>query len=203
MKQNLILLFLIFSYCVSFSNETKIDTLVNKKREIFFNKVTPSFEEANKAKLIIQHIDSSKLFNIRFVVPNYCYRYKTTLNDYFIIKTKKGSYRFDNQKILLPENNDQIFYVRDVMVIGKYIFEANVKSDLLMEILSDSILKVEFNFMPNANIEEGVKKIRNNDTLDRLEKHMISLSKRTIKVTIKEPEKDKLNLIKSFIETAF
>lgn len=200
MKQYIILIFLIFSFSVSFSKETKIDTILNKKYEVTFNKVTPSFEEANKAKLIIQYIDSNKLFNIKFIVPNYCYRYKTTLNDYFIIQTKKGSYRFDNQVTSLPENNNQIF---DVMVIGKYIFETNIKSDALKEILSNSIQKVEFNFMPNASIEEGVKKIRINDKLDELEKHMISLSKRKIKITIKEPEKDTLNLIKSFIESAF
>lgn len=200
MKQYIILIFLIFSYSVSFSKDTKIDTILNKKLEVNFNKVTPSFEEANKAKLIIQYIDSSKLFNIRFVVPNYCYRHKTTLDDYFIIQTKKGSYRFDNQVNSLPENNNQIFYV---MVIGKYIFETNIKSDALKQILSNSIQKVEFNFMPNNNIEEGVQKIRKSDKLDELEKHMISLSKRTIKITIKEPEKNQLDFIKSFVDTFF
>ena len=200
MKAYVLIICAVFLCNLAFGKVSKTDTGLYKQFTIIFHKVTPSFEEANKAKLIIQYIDSNKLFNIKFIVPNYCYRYKTTLNDYFIIQTKKGSYRFDNQVNSLPENNNQIFYV---MVIGKYIFETNIKSDALKEILSNSIQKVEFNFMPNASIEEGVKKIRINDKLDELEKHMISLSKRKIKVTIKDPEKNQLDFIKSFVEPAF
>lgn len=131
MKAYVLIICAVFLCNLAFGKVSKTDTGLYKQFTIIFHKVTPSFEEANKAKLIIQYIDSNKLFNIKFIVPNYCYRYKTTLNDYFIIQTKKGSYRFDNQVNSLPENNNQIFYV---MVIGKYIFETNIKSDALKEI---------------------------------------------------------------------
>lgn len=200
MKAYVLIICAVFLCNLAFGKVSKTDTGLYKQFTISFHKVTPSFEEANKAKLIAKYLDSAQLFNLRFVVPNYCYRYQTTPNDYFTIHTEKQSYRFANTIRALPENNDKLFYV---MVIGKYIFETNIKSDALKEILSNSIQKVEFNFLPNNNIEEGVQKIRKNDKLDELEKHMISLSKRTIKVTIKDPEKNQLDFIKSFVEPAF
>lgn len=121
----------VFLCNLAFGKVSKTDTGLYKQFTISFHKVTPSFEEANKAKLIAKYLDSAQLFNLRFVVPNYCYRYQTTPNDYFTIHTEKQSYRFANTIRALPENNDKLFYV---MVIGEYVFETNIKSDALKEI---------------------------------------------------------------------
>lgn len=120
----------------------------------------------------------------------------TTLNDYFIIQTKNKSYRFYNSINSLPDNNHKIF---DVMVIGEYVFETKISSDFLKNILDESFRKIEFIFSPNNKIEEGIQKIKKNERLDGLEKHMISLSKRSIKITIKYPDIIQLSNLKKMI----
>lgn len=196
MKQFCLMILAFISWFSSFSQEKDNQISPKNNFEIIFNTVKPSFEEANKAIMKLNYIDSLKVFNIKFIVPNYCYRYMTTLNDYFIIQTKNKSYRFYNSINSLPDNNHKIF---DVMVIGEYVFETKISSDFLKNILDESFRKIEFIFSPNNKIEEGIQKIKKNERLDGLEKHMISLSKRSIKITIKYPDIIQLSNLKKMI----
>lgn len=196
MKQFCLMILAFISWFSSFSQEEDNQISPKNNFEIIFNTVKPSFEEANKAIMKLNYIDSLKVFNIKFIVPNYCYRYMTTLNDYFIIQTKNKSYRFYNSINSLPDNNHKIF---DVMVIGEYVFETKISSDFLKNILDESFRKIEFIFSPNNKIEEGIQKIKKNERLDGLEKHMISLSKRSIKITIKYPDIIQLSNLKKMI----
>lgn len=196
MKQFCLMILAFISWFSSFSQEEDNQISTKNNFEIIFNTVKPSFEEANKAIMKLNYIDSLKVFNIKFIVPNYCYRYMTTLNDYFIIQTKNKSYRFYNSINSLPDNNHKIF---DVMVIGEYVFETKISSDFLKNILDESFRKIEFIFSPNNKIEEGIQKIKKNERLDGLEKHMISLSKRSIKITIKYPDIIQLSNLKKMI----
>lgn len=200
MKKYLLFLFFGLKCCTLLGNTSLTDSLNDESFRISFLKVNPSFDEANKAHLLISHNKSQNNFNIRFVVPNYCYRYMTTINDYFVIKTVKGDYKFNNIVNAVPVNSDKIFHV---MVIGQYIFETTLTIDDFKEIFSQDIKKIEFYFMPNDSIRVGVEKLVKAKKLDELEKHMILLAKRRIEVTIKEPNQQEADRIKVFIKNRF
>jgi hypothetical protein len=200
MKKYLLCLFFAIKCCTLLGSTSFTDSLNDESFRISFLKVNPSFDEANKAHLLISHNKSQNNFNIRFVVPNYCYRYMTTINDYFVIKTAKGDYKFNNMVNAVPLNSDKIFHV---MVIGQYIFETTLTTDNFKEIFSQDIKKIEFNFMPNDSIRVGVEKLAKAKKLDELEKHMISLAKRRIEVTIKEPNQQEADRIKVLIKNRF
>ncbi|MDB9473433.1 hypothetical protein, partial [Dolichospermum circinale] len=159
-------------------------------------KTRPIFEDSNKARLIIKPIENTQSCRVQFIVPGYIYRHSTSLNDYFIIRTKKKSYQFANQVNSLPINNDQIF---DVVVSGLYVFETDIKRALLQEIVNEQIKKVIFFFTPNSHVKDGVEKIYKGQKLDGLDKHIIMLSKRKIRVAIKEPNLAQMKDIQNFI----
>jgi hypothetical protein len=196
MKQPVFLLIFFLSCHALFGRELSVDTLPGKEIELGFAKTRPIFEDSNKARLIIKPIENTQSCRVQFIVPGYIYRHSTSLNDYFIIRTKKKSYQFTNQVNSPPINNDQIFHV---IVSGLYVFETDINRAILKEIVNDQIKKVEFFFMPNSQVKDGVEKINKGQKLDRLDKHIIALAKKKIKVTIKETNLAQLRDVQNFL----
>jgi hypothetical protein len=177
MKKIQILIFYLLTFNFSFSQEIVSTDTVNCNQAIKFHKVKKSFKEANTAFMKLDYKKENQKGVIKFEIPSFIFRLKTTVSDYCIIETK-------TKKIKLQNTVETT--TKDLNFISYYDFTFFLSTDSLQNILTDEVKKVTFYFTPNPEIEKYLNENRLvNTDYDKLMKRN---SKKTIIYTISKPD---------------
>ena len=96
MKKIQILIFYLLTFNFSFSQEIVSTDTVNCNQAIKFHKVKKSFKEANTAFMKLDYKKENQKGVIKFEIPSFIFRLKTTLSDYCIIETKIKKIKLQN-----------------------------------------------------------------------------------------------------------
>ena len=162
-------------------DKTVLDTITNKI-SLMFNKVKYSDNFSCKAELKVRYLSSSNSVLLHFEVPNYDYRFKTTLNDYAIVKFDKKEQTLQN--LIASKQNER----------GNYIFVFKLSKENLLLILSNKLKSITFYFEPNEAYilrELAIHKGFGSDKT--LMNPYVNLAKQTVKTIVSKPNKKQYN----------
>lgn len=179
-------LLLSFVFCfVKSQNKIAVDT-IKSNITVQYGRVEFSDGWASEAALQSSYEPISKKFMLFFEVPNYDVRYKTTRNDYAIIRVKNKLLKLENQAEIDADG-----------LIQKFIF--HVSRDTIEELVNIGFKKITFYFAPNEDLI--VNRVANEKNLNPHYKERIcKLAKDTVKTTIWRPDKKKLQELKFWLE---
>ena len=179
-----IVLSFIFSWVYS-QNELVIDTITSNIN-VLYDRVEFSDGWACVAALQTSYVSDSNDVVLFFEVPNYDVRYKTTKEDYAIIKIKDKEIRLQNSAAFDADG-----------LIQKFVFKVSKAS--MQEFLDDGFKKITFYFAPNEDFI--VKRLAAEKNLNPEYRVIISqLAKKTAQTTIWNPDKKKLQDLKMWFE---
>lgn len=177
MKKIQILIFSLLIFNYSFSQEIVSTDTVNCNQTIKFHKVKKSFKGANTALMKLDYKKENQKGVIKFEIPSFIFRLKTTLSDYCIIETKTKKIKLQNTVEITT---------KDLNFISYYDFTFLLSTDSLQNILTDEVKKVTFYFTPNSDIK---KYLNENKLVNKgYDKLMKRNSKKTIIYTISKPD---------------
>jgi len=172
----------------SFSQDKVTKDTIDSIQTVRFTKVKKSFKEANTALMKLKYTTDKKTIVLKFNVPSYIFRLKTTVSDYCVIETKTKKITLQNTGEIKSNGTDIISY---------YDFTFYLSKDSTIDILTDEVKKITFYFMPNPEIE--IYLLENKYVNKSYDKLTIRNSKRTIKYTISKPDKIQYNDVLSWL----
>ena len=160
-----------------------------KQKNLLFLKVRPTFQPIDTVFLSISTSTKEDSLALRFKVPSYWFRFKTTLNDYFILKSKTNQYKFFNEVETYPQGD-------------YYMFTSHIQKNALRNLLKEKISYLRFYFTPNNEIAIKITEINQGKKLSELDRHQIKVSKLSFKVKVTDFDLDKnfdiLNWLNTF-----
>lgn len=179
----------IFILCCNLSHSQVNDTVSLNSFVINFNKVKKSFKEGNKAEMKVEYIPNTKMATLKFKVPSFIFRLKTTKSDYCIIET-------NTNQILLQNESEKEVIGNDL--VGFYDFSFNISKDSLANIITDDVKRITFYFMPNPEIEMYL--LQNTHINKSYDKLSIRNSKKTVKYIVSKPDKNQYETFKQWLK---
>jgi hypothetical protein len=172
MKYYLPIIFLLFSSNLKSQKKTsKFYDNTFKEKKLLFLKVKPTFQPIDTVFLTLSTTTNGDSILLEYKVPSYWYRYKTTLNDYFILKSKASEYKFFNEIETINQGN-------------YYVFTSRIQKNTFLSISNDKIKFLKFYFTPNDEIEKRIREINKDKKINELDRHQIRLAKISFKVKV-------------------
>lgn len=162
------------------------DTLRNNI-SVMFNKVKNSYNWSTKAELKVKYVPSNNNVLLFFELLNNDFRFKTTLNDYAILKFDENELRLQNKVEAI--NNER----------GHHIFVFELSKEKWNLFIKKHLKSVIFYFAPNE--EFIVKTMSTRKGFDsELRRYYGELAKKTVTTTISKPDKKALNEMKLWLQ---
>ena len=189
MKKYIFLLLLCFSNSFLFSQNSVLNDTIKSNIIVNFNKVKLSVKDANSAKMEVSHIQNSRNAIVKFNVPSFWYRSNTSLDDYCIIN-------IGDNKVKL---NNQVSEKATGVSKNIYSFTFVITKDSLNSILSKKIKNITFYFTPNDNIEKDL--LATGNKLNKFDKHLIKLSKKTLNFKVSKPDIIELSKLNNWLKS--
>lgn len=179
MKYYLSIILLILSANLkSQENTPEISDNKLKHKKILFLKVRPTFQPIDTVFLTLSTTTNSDSILFQYKVPSYWYRYRTTLNDYFILKSKSTEYKFFNEVEAINQGD-------------YYLFTARIQKKTLRSFLNQKIKYLRFYFTPSEEIANKIREANKDKKISEFDRHQIRLAKISFKVKVIDFTSDK------------
>ena len=153
------------------------DTLSNNI-SVMFNKVKYSNEDSCRAELNAKYLPDTNRVLITFEVPNYDLRFKTTLNDYAIVKFEGEELKMQNLVETVKNERGHHIFVFELTKVEWVMFSVQ------------KLKLITFYFLPNeAFIVKSLQNHKGFGSDLELMKPYVKLASQTVKTTISKPNK--------------
>jgi hypothetical protein len=188
MKYFISIIFLFLS--ANLKSQEKISKLSDntlKEKKLLFLEVSPAFQPIDTVFFTLLNLTNSDSVLLLYKVPSYWYRYKTTLNDYLIIKSRTNEYKIFNE----VETVNQGYY---------YLFTSRIQKKAFRNIVNEEIKFLRFYFTPNEEIEKRIREVNKDKKISELDRDQIRLAKKCFKVKVKDFTITKQNEILEWLD---
>lgn len=156
---------------------------------VMFNRVRYSDNWSSKAELTAKYLQNNGSVLLSFEVPNYDFRFQTTLNDYATVKFDDNDIKLQN---MVESNQNER---------GHHIFVFELPREKWTLFLKHQLKSITFYFAPNEEfIAKKIATYKGFGTDDKSRKQYIELAKKTVKTTISKPEKKQYNTFIAWLE---
>ena len=167
---------------ISFAQSKLVQDTIESNISVMFNKLKYSNNTACRCELQVRYLPLSRSVLLYFEVPNYDLRFKTTLNDYAILK-------FDNIQFKFANKVESLYNER-----FNHIFVLELSNEKWKVFLTHHLKSITFFFEPNEEfILKSLATYKGFGSDKTLKNTYVKLANKTVTSTCSKPDKKQYN----------